>query len=274
MTVPERITVIGLGLMGGSLVRALGGSARVTGWSPEAAEREALRASGDVHAPESLRVALGDTDGVVLASPLGAMRELQSTVAEAAPKAWITDVGSLQLPPLEWARDVGLEDRYVTSHPMAGGEGSGFAASRAELYRDAVVWLSSAPGCDPGVRKAVSDLWTGLGARPRSVDAHGHDRRMASVSHLPQLVSTHLAALLADGEVAAEELGPGGRDTTRLAGSDPRMWRDILALAGTGASDDLRALARRLEDEADRLARGDADGFAAVLERTRAWRRA
>ncbi len=268
-----RITVVGLGLMGGSLARALAGAGRVAAWSPEATERTAARASGVVHAPESLGAALEDAESVVLATPLGAMRELLSRVAEAAPRAWVTDVGSLQGPPLAWAREVGLEDRYATSHPMAGGEVSGFVASRADLYRDATVWISSGTRCDPGVRTAVRGLWEALTARPRDIDAGIHDRRMASVSHLPQVVATHLAAVLAERGVASTELGPGGRDTTRLAGSDPRMWQDILGLAGPGASDDLRALARRLEEEADRLAEGDASAFAKVLDRTRAWRR-
>lgn len=272
MTVPGRITVIGLGLMGGSLARALAGAGRVAGWSPEAGEREALGEVG-VHAPASLREALEGADGVVLATPLAAVRDLLSMVLEVAPEAWVTDVASLQLPPLRWARAAGMEERYATSHPMTGGEASGFAASRADLYRDAPVWVSTTPGCDPEVRTAVGGLWTGLGARPRDVDAERHDRRMACVSHLPQVVATHLAALLADRDVGPTELGPGGRDTTRLAGSDPRMWRDILALAGPAASEDLRDLARRLESEADRLARGDASTFAEILDRTRTWRR-
>jgi prephenate dehydrogenase len=94
---------------------------------------------------------------------------------------------------------------------------------------------------------------------------------MGRVSHLPQVVSTHLAALLAEAGLGRGDLGPGGREMTRLAGSDPLMWRDILCAAPTPLPGALRDLAARLADEADRLEGGDASSFAGLLERTRAW---
>ena len=268
----ERIAVVGLGLMGGSLLRGLAPSGRGAGWSPDPDEREAARAVPGARVPDGLAEALEGAAGVVLAVPLGAMRGLLARVAVSVPAAWISDVGSLQAPPLAWAREVGVPDRYVTSHPMTGGETSGFGASREDLYREARVWLSADRSCPPAVHARVERLWAGLGADPDDVGAEDHDRVMASVSHLPQVVSTHLAALLADEGRTAAELGPGGRDTTRLGGSDARMWQDILSLSGPALTGSLRELARRLDAEAARLEAGEVGPFGDLLARTRAWR--
>jgi len=273
-TVTARIAVVGLGLMGGSLLRRLADlGAPVTGWSPDGGERDAARGVSGASTVDRLDDALRGADGIVLATPLLAMPDLLDPIRNSAPPgAWVTDVGSLQEPPLAWAASHGLGDRFLTSHPMAGGEASGFAASRVDLYDGARVWLSGGGAADAALEVRLERFWTGLGAHPTSIEAAAHDRLMARVSHLPQVVSTHLAGVLADEGIAAHTLGPGARDMTRLAGSDPRMWEDILTLGGATLPATLRALARRLEGEALRLEAGNAERFAELLGRTRAWR--
>jgi prephenate dehydrogenase len=266
----SRVAVVGLGLMGGSLLRALSASGRpALAWGPDPDERAAAGRLPGVHAPATLEEALAAAGGVVLATPLSALEEILDVVAARRDRSWITDVASLQAPPLTAAASRGLGDAYVSSHPMVGGHRSGFGAGRADLYDGAAVWVSALE--EAPLREAVLRFWRGLGAEPVWVDPREHDRRMARISHLPQVVSTHLAALLAEAGVSRVDLGPGGRDVTRLAGSDPRMWRDILATGGSPLPDVLRELASRLDAEADRLESGDAEGFGRLLESTRAW---
>ena len=267
------VAVIGPGLMGGSLLRARSeaGLESVV-WGPDPAERAAAGALPGVRVSPGLDEALDGVTGVVLATPLSALGEILDRIVAASGLPWVTDVASLQRPPLEAAADRGLGDRYVSSHPMAGGHRSGFAASTPELYRHARVWLSASSTAAPVPE--VSDFWRALDAEPAGVEADEHDRRMAWASHLPQVVSTHLAALLSDTGVPRADLGPGGRDVTRLAGSDPRMWTDILEAAPTPLPQALRTLARRLTEEADHLERGTAAPFAELLRATRGWSRA
>jgi prephenate dehydrogenase len=265
-----RVAVVGPGLMGGSLLRDLSEAGwSATTWAPGAGVPAGALPGITVAA--SLEVAMEEADGVVLATPLSALPGLMDELRAWTAVTWVTDVGSLQLPPLTWARARGLEARYVTSHPLCGGEESGFSASRAGLYRGARIWLSGSAREE--ARSAVSALWEAVGGTPAWVDARQHDQGMARISHLPQVVSTHLAAALAEAGVPRGDLGPGGRDVTRLAGSDPRMWQDILAAGGGPLPEALRALARRLATEADRLEAGDSRSFADLLASTRSWSR-
>lgn len=268
--------MLGLGLMGGSLalaLRALADAPAVVGWSPSASEaatahrRGAL--TGVVDDPE--RAAEG-ADLVVLATPLDAACELVGTVAGAlGPGATLTDVVSLKAPLVDAVRRAGLTARWVGSHPMCGGERSGFEAARADLYRDASVWVVD-DGAGSAHRARVEGLWKALGARPESIEAADHDARMARVSHLPQLTSNALALLLEDAGLLPDDLGPGGRDMTRLAGSSPTVWADLLAHAPADLPVALRDLADRLRSLADQVEAGDLDALGASMARSCAWR--
>ncbi len=266
--------MLGLGLMGGSLVRSLSAKGRsVRCWSPDAEERAAAEELGHVHPVETPEDLARGCDGIVVATPLSAVRGLLARLAAAEPEseAWIQDVASLQVPPLDWALESGLAHRFVSAHPMAGGEASGFAASRPDLYHGAPVHLS-ARGATAGARAGVTAFWNSLHALPVWTEPEEHDRRMGWLSHLPQVLATHLASALQDAGVDYRELGPGGRDMVRLAGSSPVMWRDVLGHAPHPVARGLREVARRLEEEADRLSDGDAQHFAETLGRTRDWR--
>jgi len=269
-----RVALLGLGVMGGSLARAL--SRRdvddPVGWALDAADRAAAADHG-ISIAESADKALQGADMVVLATPLSTIPALAEQVARSAPSsARVTDVASLQRPVLAHARSAGLAERWVTSHPLAGSEQSGFGAARDDLYSGAPVYLS-ADAASAEARAVVESLWRNLGAAPSWMEAGQHDRRMARVSHLPQVVATALADALAETGVGADALGPGGRDTTRLAGSSPSMWGDLLAHADPALVAALRAVARRLEEDADALADGDVTLPVQRLLRAGAWRR-
>jgi prephenate dehydrogenase len=268
-----RVTVVGLGAMGGSLARALAGEGRsVTGWSPDAAERRRALEAGVVRrAPDTLAEAVRESDLVVLAAPLGATCDLVADRALRSPGCVLTDVASLKVPVRDAVRRAGLSARWAGSHPMAGTEASGFEASRTDLYRDARVWLVAEPEAgDLGDR--LHSFWSGLGARPAFIDAEEHDRLMARVSHLPQLASNALARVLADAGVSPSSLGPGGREVTRLAGSNPAIWRDILAHAGPDLGSALRALAVEAETLARLVDEGDTAALEDRMRHTRSWR--
>ncbi len=274
MTPFSGVTVVGLGAMGGSLARALSVSGRsVTGWSPRAVERHhALDAGAVSRAPDALANALDGAELVVLAVPLEATCDLMGIVGtRTGSDTTLTDVASLKVPVWEAARREGVANRWVGCHPMAGTEGSGFEASRADLYEDARIWLVADPEASPAGER-VHQLWRDLGARPAFTEAEEHDRLMAWVSHLPQLASNALARVLSDAGVAGTSLGPGGHTATRLAGSSPAVWRDILAYARPELGEALRALAAEMETIADLVDERDVQAIEERMRHTRAWR--
>jgi prephenate dehydrogenase len=272
----ERVAVLGLGAMGGSLARALSalnGLPTVVGWSPDGTERiAALEADAIGVACDGWRDAVAGADLVVVATPINAACELLGEIpASLSDDALVTDVASLKAPIVRAARAAGLGGRFVGSHPMAGSERSGFGASRADLYGGATVWLVAEEESEPATGR-IAAFWSALDAVPRSIDAEAHDRMMALVSHLPQLTATALAHVLADAGLEVDALGPGGQDTTRLAASEPSVWRDILAHTPAELAEAHRATAALHSEIAERLEAGDIDGLMGLMERARAWK--
>ncbi len=270
------VAVVGLGVMGGSLARGLAALGHPpVAWSPDPDERRQAREAGAVErAPNSLAEAVAEADLVILATPLEAVCRLTGELAAScAPDAVLSDVASLKAPVLEEARRAGIASRWVGCHPMAGSEASGFGASRDDLYAGARIWLVADPEAHAAAER-VSGLWRTLGARPARIEADEHDRLMALVSHLPQLASNALAAVLSAARISPEMLGPGGLEATRLAGSNPSIWRDILRYASPQLPESLRALAREAETLARLIEAGDVAAIEERMRRTRSWRSA
>jgi prephenate dehydrogenase len=272
----ERVAILGLGVMGGSLARALAGlddPPHVLGWSPNASERDAALEAGAVaEAPAGWHEAVAAAELVVLAAPLRACCDLLAGVAAVTPAVTtLSDVASLKAPLARAAAEAGVSDRWVGCHPMAGSERSGFEASRRDLYHGARVWTVASPAASSRADR-VHALWRSVGARPEAIDAGAHDTLMARASHLPQLASNALASVLARAGVAPEQLGPGGRDATRLAGSDAGLWRDLFEHAAPELAHGLYALAGAAERIARLLDEGDLDGLEELMRSTRAWR--
>lgn len=272
----QRIAVLGLGVMGGSFARALTGTAaarEVRGWSHDADERRAALYAGAVTAaPEDLKEVLQDADLVAIAAPLKAACRLIADIAadDLAPDATIMDVSGLKAPVARAAAEAGVTGRFVGAHPMAGSEASGFPASRPDLFEGALVWIVAEPEASAHTQK-VEALWRSMGARPVQTSAETHDRLMSLVSHLPQLAANGLAAAL-DGEgIRAGDLGPGGRDMTRLAASNPEMWEGLFEAAHPDLLRALRTMAGTLRDVADELERGNVEAIASLMQRTRSW---
>jgi prephenate dehydrogenase len=229
----ERIHIVGLGLVGGSMARGLAETDwEVTGWDAESSVRdEALRQEvvADTHPPAKLPEGI---DVLVMAVPVPEMPAIVEQIAEGinAPRI-ITDVGSTK----EWlfsrvtsVLPEGTE--FVGAHPMAGSEESGFRASDPLLFENAISVVTPS-GEDAEAAEVVGDLWERLGAHVMTMDPGRHDRVVARVSHLPHITAAalvHAVRQLSDYEEDALPLAAGGfRDTTRVAEGDPDLWRDI-----------------------------------------------
>ena len=273
---PRTVAVVGLGLIGGSLVRALTrlpAPPRVLGASPDARDRKgAERQPGAVVVADAADV-VGDADVVVYAAPMRVILELLPAHASRfRADALVTDVAGLKRPVLDAARRAGLAGRFVGSHPMAGGEGAGFDGGRPDLFQDAQVWLCGDAPLDPSRAARLEAFWRALGARPEWADPELHDRLMVRVSHLPQLVSNALALALESAGVAPADLGPGGRDMTRLAASVSGVWADLLEHTALDAAKLLRELGSQVGELAEHLEAADVRAITELMDRTRGWR--
>ena len=273
----ERVGILGLGVMGGSLARALRAlpeGPTVVGWSPDEGEVAAALEMGAIHeAAPGPEAAAQAGDLVVLAAPLSACLTLMERVAPhlVGPRL-LTDVASLKAPLADAAAELDLRERWVGSHPMCGSADSGFAASRPDLFEDAKVWLCSHAEARQHLA-AMRRFWVSVGAVTGPVEPEAHDSLMARVSHLPQLTANALAATMEKAGLHQVDLGPGAREMTRLAGSAPEMWSDILAHAPAELAGHLRDTAYNLRKLATLVERGDLEALAAWMERSRAWKR-
>lgn len=270
------VAVLGLGVMGGSLSRALRArmpETKIVGWSPALGERDAALEQGVLTAaPSAWEEAVEEASLVVLAMPLEACLSVLPDLDGLAPeRATLMDVASLKAPVARVVDRAGLGHRWVGAHPMAGSEGAGFDRSSETLFEGAPVWLvATAEGA--ARLGPVADLWRAVGAVPQEISAEEHDDMMALVSHLPQLVSNALGAELARRGVALPVLGPGARDTTRLAASNPDMWHDLLGHASPTLVASLRSVSTTMSEIASALERSDVDTVERLMRESARWR--
>jgi prephenate dehydrogenase len=271
----KRVGIVGLGLIGGSLARALrllDDGPRITAFNRtrEDAERALADGSIDVVAATAEEAVEGQ-DLVVYATPLGVVREMMRSQAEAWGDATVTDVVGLKVPVLKEAQALGVASQFVGSHPLAGGTSSGYGASSKDLFSGETVFV-----CDGEAEaqriESVQSLWRSLGAKVRPIDAVAHDRLMVWASHLPQLVSNVLAQAMAEAGLVASDLGPGGRDLTRLAESSPEMWTDLLDEASEENLRALESVQSGLNALRTALSERSLDDVAGLMRTTREWR--
>jgi prephenate dehydrogenase len=272
---PGTIAIVGLGLIGGSLARDLAAlGVGVVGVDRDPGALEAALAAGVIvrgHEGAHLDEALADADVVILAAPVGALPGLIKRVSGAAPKAVISDVGSTKRSAAAAAAAAGIAHRFVGAHPMAGDTASGWTAARPGLFAGAPVWLCPGPGAPASAVARIEAIWRQVGALPRTIDPVAHDRLLAWSSHLPQLVASALGTALAGAGVDRDLLGPGGRDTTRLAASDPVVWTDILLDNRDQVGDAVDGLLQSLARLRAALETGDAHEVDTILRAARGW---
>jgi len=259
----KRIAIIGVGLMGGSFGLALkqaGFDGAIAGTDQQAVLAEAKKRGAIDEACPELEAAVSGADLVLLATPILTTLDLLERVRKAAgPAAMVTDAGSTKAQICERAATrFGDGPWFVGGHPLAGRERHGVAAADAALFAGArwvltpqrVTHLETAPG------RALLQIVERVGAHPMVMDAEAHDETVAWTSHLPQLVATALAAAVAENLADPDDLrlaASGLRDTTRLADSSYRVWRDICLTNSDNLSEALAALVQKIEYLRDNL---------------------
>ena len=274
---PTHLGIIGLGAIGGSLARQgkLAGLPSVIGWSPEPSERALAVQQGalDDAPPRASDVARA-ADLLVLAAPPAAnLEQLDALRPHLKPGALVTDVGSVKRAIVARAEHIGLAARFAGSHPLAGTHRHGFEASRADLFRGAVVYVTPCNGGADAARE-IAHFWQDvLSAEPVLLDAERHDAQLAATSHVPQVVASLLGDFLASHAPRGSTFGPGAMDTTRLAASDPELWTEILLMNRDEILPALRALEESLGTVERALEVGDAAALRAWLIRAAEWRR-
>jgi prephenate dehydrogenase len=278
----NRLAVIGVGLIGGSLARALreaGEVGEVVGCGRHRANLQRAVELGVIdrftQAPAS---AVDGADMVFIAVPLGAMAGVFSAIKEAlATDAVITDGGSVKGSVVRDAQRVfgELPPNLVPGHPIAGTENSGVEASFSGLYQNRRIILTPLPNTAGSAIDKVERMWRLCGARITRMDVAHHDRILAATSHLPHMLAFSLVDALArmdENEEIFRYAAGGFRDFTRIASSNPVMWRDI-CLANREA---LRVMLKRFADElhglADALDEQDGESLLAIFERAKAAR--
>lgn len=268
MTLPSPIAVVGCGLIGGSLLKALHGQGvRVVAVDSDDRTRESIRVQLGVEVNASLD-AIASAHVVVLATPVRVLLQQLSSIAEAlrsAPSAVVTDVAGIKAPVLAAmkAHLTGVA-AFVGGHPMAGKERGSFAESDAALFRGKPVALCGTPNA------LVEEMWRSTGARTLYCEADAHDAAVARVSHLPHLVAAALAAVGGRGDSLSDQLASSGfRDTTRVA-EDPTIREALVcnphvATLARNAAAELLKYAEALE--AGRPIDTELDAAAAVRRR-------
>ncbi|MGB5563113.1 MAG: prephenate dehydrogenase/arogenate dehydrogenase family protein [Sedimenticolaceae bacterium] len=277
-----RLAIIGVGLIGGSLARALRSADRVgeiVGCGRGKANLDLAVELGVIDRySHDISEAVRDADVVFLAVPLGAMRGAFEAMRKALPAhALVTDGGSAKGSVVADCRAVapGLLPRFVPGHPIAGTENNGVAASFAELYKNRRVILTPLEENSAPAVARVRAMWEACGAEVTEMSVKHHDEVLAATSHLPHMLAFGLVDTLArlkeNDEIFRYAAG-GFRDFTRIASSNPVMWRDICIANREALGPMLAAFAEEMVELATRIESADGDELLAIFERAKAAR--
>ena len=281
----DRLALIGVGHIGSSVARvarARGLARTVVGYVPEGPERARLHELGIVdQVAETPQEAVAGADCVMLCSPVGTFAAVAAAISGSLrPGAVLTDVGSTKRSVIaDVSPHVPPGVHFVPAHPMAGLEHSGPESGFATLFDGRWLLVTPPPGTDPGAVERVAAFWRGCGASVEVMDPEHHDRVTALVSHLPHLIAFTICGTADDLEIqAAEESAQKGagtgsevlkfaasgfRDFTRIAASDPVMWRDVFLRN----REPLLEMLQRFMEDAQAMARAVRWGDAAYIER-------
>ena len=279
---PQTLGLIGLGAIGGSIARQVkhprpgrADGISVVGWSPDPTERAIAAQQGALDdAPARAADVARLADLLILAAPPAAnLAQLEALIPHFKRDSLVTDVGSVKRGIVARAERLGLARRFAGSHPLAGTHRHGFEASRADLFRGAVVYVTP---CTDGRHAAreIAHFWEDvLEAQPVVLDAALHDAQVAATSHVPQVIASLLGDFLARHAPPGSTFGTGAADTTRLAASEPALWTEILLLNRDEVLPALRVLEESLGSVERALEVGDAAALTAWLQRAADWRR-
>jgi prephenate dehydrogenase len=276
---PEKICIAGLGQMGASLALAIkhyNPECEVIGWAHRQSTLDKAIKEGIVDSGSTdLEQTAGIADLTVLCLPVEPLIELVKANAKSFKKGSIvTDISSVKSIIVDEVRpllnEVGVH--FIGSHPMAGNEKSGLGNSSTELYDKAIVFICSYCTDDPAAINIVRDFWRDLKAKPFEVDAIEHDNAVASTSHMLHItssVATHIALEESQYELAKLACAGSFRDTSRIAASCPKMWREITKNNKTAVLNSMNKTINELEIIKQAMIDGDWDKFENYLAKGR-----
>ncbi len=275
----NHLTIVGVGLIGGSLARALRQAklvGHVTGCNRN---EETLQQAVDLHVIDDYSLDIAEAvkpaDVVVIGTPLDTTVQLIPSIAAAMGEhAVLTDVGSAKGSVVNAARAT-MGDRlgqFVPGHPIAGTEQSGVAASFAELYVNHRVILTPLPETKPEAHALITQMWQAVGANVINLDVEHHDQVLAATSHLPHMLAYALVDCLAGMEEREEifKYAAGGfADFTRIASSSPEMWHDICLANRESLLHSLATFTGHLEEIRRAIEAGDSETLLKVFKRAK-----
>jgi len=272
-----RLSIVGLGLLGGSVAKAARAASLAqeivgVGRNPKSLE-PVLRARAVDRITTDLSEGVSGADMIVLATPVATLEGQLPAVWQAASSyALLTDVGSTKAGIVKAAEALG-DSRplsFVGSHPMAGSNLSGFSVARADLFSGATVILTPTDRTPSEAVKRVTEFWEAMGGRVTVMDPATHDRAVAAISHLPHLVVDALVAAVVDMDPRFLDVAARGfKDTTRIAASDPAVWREIFQQNREALGEALAAFRGALGRLEGILAAGDDAAIESALEAIR-----
>jgi len=280
----ERVALIGLGLIAGSMAHAMrrkGLAGEITGYARSEETRKVAAEIGLVdRVCDSAAEAVKGADLVVLCVPVGAMGAVAAEIAPHLDKgATVSDVGSVKRAVIE-AVGPHIPDgvHFIPAHPLAGTEKSGPHSGFAELFDDRWCLIVPVDGTDAAATARLRDLWLGMGAKVDEMEAEHHDLVLAVTSHAPHLIAYTMVGVADDlGRVTDTEVvnysAAGFRDFTRIAASDPTMWRDVFLNNKDATLEILGRFTEELFALQRAIRTGDGDHLHDYFTRTRAIRR-
>jgi len=280
MPVPfQKITIIGVGLLGGSIglaARRRKLAREVAGFVRRPASlKDCERARAVDYATTDLLAAVSNADLVVLCTPLAQMRSLtQQFLPALKPGAIVTDVGSVKADVLRELESLVSKAgaHFVGSHPMAGAEKTGVSAARVDLFQNAVCVLTPTKKTNAAAARKLEQFWKSLGARVLKLGPEQHDLFVSRSSHLPHVIAASLANLVLDPKSPKQQAqlcATGFRDTTRIASGSPEMWRDIALSNRKNISRSVDAFIDELKRFQAILKKSDARAISAFFEKAK-----
>ena len=279
----SRVTIVGLGLIGSSVARAVRQhmpTVRLTGHDADAhvrARADALDIVDDI--TDTIGAAVTDADLVILCVPVGAMGAVAAEMAADLPAdAIVSDVGSCKAEVARALTGALPDATIVPAHPVAGTERSGPEAGFATLFHGRWCIVTPLAGGDPAATARVAEFWRRLGSQVETMAPEHHDRVLAVTSHLPHLIAYTIVGTANDlAEVTQSEVikfsAGGFRDFTRIAASDPTMWRDVFLANKEAVLEMLQRFSEDLSHLQRAIRRDDGDTLFELFSRTRTIRR-
>lgn len=267
----ERIAIIGVGLLGGSLglaLKARGLCDSIVGIGRRQSTLDKALEVGAIDEASTSLDAIGTADLIAVCTPAATVNSYLDGLLESGHhQCVVTDVTSTKNEVCSHARDTWPQPRtFIGSHPMAGSESSGPENAIATLYEGAVTFVEEDDHLDATARAAVVELWQSVGSKVVNVNPETHDRLIAHTSHLPHIVASALAQLVPHDDAIRHFIGNGFRDSTRIAEGHPEMWRDICLTNASSIQASVNEMRALLEEFSRSLETGDAAALSRFFE--------